>query len=652
MSITLAQSLLENQSCTRVQESRCTLNRTDWFHAAKWGVFVHILADAASNTSEVNVTPEEWNRRIDGIDVDGLARQLAEVKAGYVMITIGQNSGFYLSPNASYDRIVGHATSRCSRRDLVADLQKALEPYSIPVIAYLPTCAPLGDAQAIQRLRCTPPWDPAKIYMPKERYSGEEAQRTDARLTEFQRNWEEIVGEWSERWGTRIRGWWFDGVYCADLMYRNADEPNFASFARAARRGNPESILAWNPGVLYPQWPVCMDAEEDYLAGEVNEPARIDSPGRWFGHEQFHVLSYMGKWWGAGPIRFTREQVLSYTRAVTDYGGVFSWDVPFQANGMLTEEVMTILRALSKAIEPTRGIADSPPPQKIPQAVITVPASPVWSGKGNDTCRISVTLTNPWDRPISGTIRLSAIPAAAAQLEHDRISYTLQPGKKSEQSCSVRLLPEFAAAPMSICLQREPDPRITSCRQAFAMQVYDSALPETELMARIMTQAPLRAMAMDRLAAEIRWAVQGSDLVVQATVRDAVMSLGERPWEGSCMELFVAAADGEPIGQLILTPATITAGAMVWKAMPGGLQAMSEVPYVTSCVEGGYSATARIALPDLLLLPVVPETFLIEMVVTAGDTGLVRSCLFNSIHAANLTTAGYAAAILAIRGMY
>lgn len=635
-----------------MKEEKCNSpHRTDWFYAAKWGVFVHILADAASNTSEVNVTPEEWNRRIDGIDVDGLARQLAEVKAGYAVITIGQNSGFYLSPNANYDRIVGYSPSRCSRRDLVADLQKALAPYDIPVIAYLPTAAPLGDARAIQRLRCTPPWDPAKIYMPKERYSAEEGQRTDSRLSEFQRNWEAIVGEWSERWGRNVRGWWFDGVYCADLMYRHADEPNFASFARAARRGNPDSILAWNPGVLYPRWPVCMDAEEDYLAGEVNEPERIDSPGRRVGHEQFHVLSFMGKWWGQGPIRFTQEQVIAYTRAVTDYDGVFSWDVPFQKNGLLTDEVMTILRALREEIEPTRGIVGRPPPEKIAQAVMTVPVSPVWDGKENVPGRLSVNLTNPWDVPISGTIRLSTIPATAAQLECDCITYTLQPQEKSERSCAVRLLQEpDAAVPVKLCLQREPDTRTTTCllplHQTIAMPVYDPKLSEETLTGRIRAQAPLRVMAKDRLAAEIRWAVQGRDLLIQATIRDAAMSLGERHWDGSCMELFVSAADNEYIGQLILTPATDTATAGVWKPVPDGFQSMPKVGYTTVNVDGGYSATARIALPDILVLPAVLERFLIEMAITAGDTPecLVRTCLFNSVRTA--CTAGYAVARL------
>ena len=622
-------------------------HRTDWFHAAKWGVPVHILADAASNTSEINLSTDDWNRRIDGIDVDGMARQLAEVKAGYAIITVGQNSGFYLSPNANYDRIVGHSPSRCSRRDLVADLQQALAPYDIPVIAYLPTAAPLGDPLAIRRLRCTPPWDASKIYMPPGRYSPEEGKRTDARLSEFQRNWEAIVGEWSERWGRKVRGWWFDGVYCADLMYRHADEPNFASFARAARRGNPDSILTWNPGVLYP--PISVDAEEDYTAGEINDPDRIDSPGRWVGHEQFHVLSFMGKWWGQGPLRFTKEQVIAYTRAVTDYDGVFSWDVPFQVNGLLTDEVMITLAALAKAIEPTRGMVGRTP-LKLAQAAMTVPVSPLWDGKENAPGRLTVTLTNPWEVPVSGEIRLGVVPAMAARLELEHIAYALAPQGKTEHVCDVRLLqqPE-AGMPIHLCLKREPDPRHMTCllpwHPTITMPAVGPELPEDALTVALAAQAACLFKANGRLLAEVRWAVHGTDLTLRANVRDAAMRLTKLHWDGSCLEVFVAAADGTPIGQLVLTPATSTVPAEVWRVTANGLVPAPHVSYGTSTVDGGYTAAARIPLFWLLGVNALPETFMIELAVTTGISAetLTRATLFNSINPSGVS-ARYAVA--------
>ena len=50
---------------------------TDWFMRCRWGLFAHYLADTASNLKPIDLTVDDWNRRVDAFDVDGLARQLA-----------------------------------------------------------------------------------------------------------------------------------------------------------------------------------------------------------------------------------------------------------------------------------------------------------------------------------------------------------------------------------------------------------------------------------------------------------------------------------------------------------------------------------------------------------------------------------------------
>ena len=99
--------------------------KTDWFKNAGWGVFLSYLDEPASGMEVSTTSVEAWSKRVDGFDVDVLARQLHSVGAGYVCLTIGQNSGFYCSPNATYDGFVGIAPGKCSRRDLIADLYAA-----------------------------------------------------------------------------------------------------------------------------------------------------------------------------------------------------------------------------------------------------------------------------------------------------------------------------------------------------------------------------------------------------------------------------------------------------------------------------------------------------------------------------------------------
>ena len=118
-------------------------------------------------------------------------------------------------------------------------------------MVYLPAGAPDQDEVAMKKLEWT---------------------RGPARNANFQRKWEQVIAEWSTRWGAKVRGWWFDGCYWPNAMYRFCSPPNFASFAAAARQGNPESAVAFNPGVTFPV--IAESEQEDYTAGEIDDAAR------------------------------------------------------------------------------------------------------------------------------------------------------------------------------------------------------------------------------------------------------------------------------------------------------------------------------------------------------------------------------------------
>jgi hypothetical protein len=120
--------------------------RAQWMREAGFGVFMHYLAE------KPDLSVKEWNRLIDDFDVEGLATQLASVKARYFFITLGQNSGHYLSPNRAYDEFAGIHPSKCSTRDLVADPPAALSKRGIRLMVYLPAGAPDRDEVAMRKL--------------------------------------------------------------------------------------------------------------------------------------------------------------------------------------------------------------------------------------------------------------------------------------------------------------------------------------------------------------------------------------------------------------------------------------------------------------------------------------------------------------------
>jgi hypothetical protein len=283
--------LLSLCALSTAQEARDDSSKrsTDWFRDARWGVFVHAF------------------------DVEALAEQLQSVRAGFLFITIGQNSGHYCAPNETYDQLVGITPSKCSRRDLIADLYGALKQRDIPLLVYLPSGAPAADPIAVERLG----WEWGFEGGWPRGWGGK---RTGKRLAEFQLKWEAIIREWSQRWGENVRGWWFDGCYFADEMYRHPDAPNFESFAAAARAGNPDSLIAFNPGVKYPI--ISMTKHEDYTAGEINEPDKAQCDGRW----------------------------VEYTRKLLACEGVVAWDVPPGPDGAIPADFLAQLKALSEGL--------------------------------------------------------------------------------------------------------------------------------------------------------------------------------------------------------------------------------------------------------------------------------------------------------------
>jgi hypothetical protein len=313
------------------QQANTGSGRAAWMQSPKyaWGVMTHYLSDWQARMNKLDVTVDLWNKMVDGFDVEAMAKRLDQVGAGHYQLSIGQNSGYYLSPNATYDKVAGITPSKCSRRDLVADFCEPLRKRDIKLMVYLPSGAPGGDKAACAAL---------------EWMNGPYSNKN------FQRKWEQVIAEWSKRWGEKVVGWWFDGCYYANSMYRSPEAPNFASFAAAARAGNAQSAVAFNPGVIYRL--ISVSPDEDYTAGEIDKPdqaaVRRSADGRIDG-TQLHMLSFLGETWGMGAPRFTTEQAIGFTKKIRDYGGSVTWDVPVMLDGTIADGFMEQLTALRKA---------------------------------------------------------------------------------------------------------------------------------------------------------------------------------------------------------------------------------------------------------------------------------------------------------------
>jgi hypothetical protein len=304
---------------------------TDWFRDAGFGIMFHYLSS--------NIVPEggpkEWNDAVDSFDAEAFALKADEAGAGFVMVTLGQNSGYYCSPNAAFDSIVGVKPGElCSVRDLPMDLIKALGRYNIPVILYLPSNPPVNNRLVSEKFRYPLGKDSAT------------SQYNQPIL-------ENMIREWSIRYGTDVKGWWFDGLYEWNAIRSTRMDMslkhNISTHTLAAKAGNKQSIVTYNYGFgkIHVNTPYC-----DYSSGEKQTIDEIPS-SRWVEDGvQWFLFTYLGEKWGGKGQQFKTEVLTEKAKQIVDNGGVLCLEVVVDAKGNILphhlEQIKGVGRALGK----------------------------------------------------------------------------------------------------------------------------------------------------------------------------------------------------------------------------------------------------------------------------------------------------------------
>ncbi len=292
-----------------------------WLQNARYGIFVHFLPGG-----------DGWQKAISSFDVEAFAADVTQAGAAYVVFTLGQNNGYYCAPNAVYEKYAGYAPfERCARRDLPMELADALKKRGVRFLLYLPSRAPQQDARAMRGLSDVSEQQPAP--------------------QEFTRKWSEVIREWSERYKTKVSGWWFDGAYNT-AGWDDLTKPfNWKTWAAACRAGNPDSLLAFNPGTDRPRAFTVLCDEQDYTAGEQNEwtatPQQFPAPPG----VVWQVLSFLGSSWAKadGP-HVSDAAMIAYVRQVIAQNGVVTCDVNVSDMGRIFAPHLQQLADLRAAV--------------------------------------------------------------------------------------------------------------------------------------------------------------------------------------------------------------------------------------------------------------------------------------------------------------
>ncbi|MCD6395077.1 MAG: right-handed parallel beta-helix repeat-containing protein [Planctomycetes bacterium] len=292
-----------------------------WMKKSKFGVFVHYLGGGDS-----------WNDKVNSFDAPGFVDQVARTKADYVVFTLGQNSGYYCSPNAAYSRYAGYEEGdRCSGRDLPMEIADGLGERGIKLMLYLPSRSPQRDARAMKGLEDVHERQPAPQG--------------------FTKKWSEVIAEWSKRYGLKVAGWWFDGSYNTAGWDDLSKPYNWNTWAAAARAGNPYSMLAFNPGTRIDKAFSSLTAQQDYTAGEQNSFTATPKKNPCPAELQWQLLTFMGNRWGAatGPHK-SDEWMTNYIRQINGQGGIVTIDVNISDDGTIYGPHLKQLVAIGTAL--------------------------------------------------------------------------------------------------------------------------------------------------------------------------------------------------------------------------------------------------------------------------------------------------------------
>lgn len=219
-----------------------TESRAGWMKSGKFGMMVHWLAPGPEPQHGPRVT--DLDRAVDAFDVDRFLSDFRRTRADWLIFTIGQNTGYYASPNSVLDALAG--PGHCPRRDLVLEIAMRVKAMGRRFIAYLP-CEVAGQSDGIKRA-----------------FGWESGNGTGQE--EFQRRYTGFVREYALRFGALLDGWWFDGAYTWPVFHNSLI--NGELFLGAARAGNGNAAVAFNDGSFCCGLSSPVLAGQDYLSGE------------------------------------------------------------------------------------------------------------------------------------------------------------------------------------------------------------------------------------------------------------------------------------------------------------------------------------------------------------------------------------------------
>jgi len=333
--------------------------RVQWMKG-KYGLMVHWLAPGPPPQKGERII--DLNKAVDNFDIKGFMADFDKTGAEWLIFTIGQNTGFYASPNSVIDSLAG--VGHTPHRDLVLEIAKELKRRGKRFIAYLP-CEVRGNKSLHKGFS----WNTKEGTNQKE----------------FQEKYLRAVREWAVRYGENLDGWWLDGCYTWEIFHNKY--VMWDKWFDACRAGNKNAVVSFNDGSF------CINNTKptvsvlDYVSGEtevlINGKIRLgrDSQSQLFMPEQayvpetqclYHALVPIDALWAHGsgwqdfvnapfkaeapktqaemePPIYSDSDLIKFVNDFTKVGGAVTLNIGIFQEGRLGKETIKQLEELKKA---------------------------------------------------------------------------------------------------------------------------------------------------------------------------------------------------------------------------------------------------------------------------------------------------------------
>lgn len=318
-------------------------DRTEWMRRGRYGLMVHWLAPGPPPEHGEPVI--DLNRAVDAFNLTRFLDDFGASGADWLIFTLGQNSGYYASPNATLDRLVGPGHG--SRRDLAGEIARGVHKQGRRFIAYLPAEVN-AQSEDIHRGFA---WNPAD-------------------QSEFQHRYTSFIREYAVRYGKDLDGWWFDGCYTWPVFPNS--QYRWPEWCAAARAGNPDAALAFNDGSFCVGNTAPLTPLQDYLSGETEvlkdgmirlgreDDAPMYLPKTRFAPGtacQWHALVPIDCFWAhqqPGPMeppRYSDEDLFAFVKRCRAVGGAVTLNVGIYQEGHLGTQTLAQLDRLASALK-------------------------------------------------------------------------------------------------------------------------------------------------------------------------------------------------------------------------------------------------------------------------------------------------------------